>query len=462
MCGIAGIINKTPRTFDYGTFCTLGIANDTRGGDSCGVFIDGRYEYGTGENKLFANYFQDSKLLDETKKSTIALLHCRKASIGTISAETAQPVIIEENGKIMFVVLHNGTIHNYEALAKKYIPEVDIKGMTDSQVMARIFYYKGYDVLSEYNGGAVFAIVDYRDKFPKVLLFKGASKKTSYSKEPEEERPLYYCIDKSKGELIFSSIWTYLMALRKECTVYTMRVNELVEFTGTTLTTVSKIDRSKMQQNKEFVFTTYVGGYINKTTDYCKGKFYGYDWDEVDDESRYGQIYDNYISVDLIRNLYSYRGKKVHGKLYLNDYGRVGEKLSKSYEIWFFNGVALKNKNCFRFLTALEKESNLTKVDFSNKFENVIRFLSVDGIYPRGEFWYQAISPTGRILFTGICQPLTTTSTTRYAGGVKAGITFKGIMVPIKDKLSEKLEINFKEIKEECKSLMKQVARSVQ
>ena len=39
MCGIAGIINKTPREFDYSTFCTLGIANDARGGDSCGVFM---------------------------------------------------------------------------------------------------------------------------------------------------------------------------------------------------------------------------------------------------------------------------------------------------------------------------------------------------------------------------------------------------------------------------------------
>lgn len=452
MCGIAGIINKTPRTFDYGTFCTLGIANDTRGGDSCGVFIDGKYEYGTGENKLFANYFQESKLLEETKKSTIALVHCRKASVGVISAETAQPVVIKEGDKVAFVVMHNGTIHNYEALAEKYIPEIDIKGMTDSQVMTRIFYYKGYDVLSEYNGGAVFTIVDYREKVPKVLLFKGASKRTAYSKEQEEERPLYYCINKSKEELVFSSIWTYLMALRKECTVYTMRTNELVEFTGTSLATISKIDRSKMQQNKEII-SIYGKDSISKASDYCKRKFYGYNWDEMDDlYDSFG--YDSHISVDLIHNLYFYKGKKVHGKLYLNDYGGVG-RLMKGCDVWFFNGVALKNKSCFKFLTILEKESKLSKTDFSDKFENVIRFLSVDGIYPRGEFWYQAISPTRHILFTGTCQPLTATFATRYSGGVRASTTFKSVMVPVKDKLSDKLDINFKEIKEECKSLMK-------
>ena len=47
------------------------------------------------------------------------------------------------------MLLHNGTIFNYEDLAKKYIPDIDIKGMTDSQVMEQIFYYKGYDARFE-------------------------------------------------------------------------------------------------------------------------------------------------------------------------------------------------------------------------------------------------------------------------------------------------------------------------
>ena len=44
--------------------------------------------------------------------------------------------------------------------------------MTDSQIMARIFYYKGYQVLSEYYGGSVFFIVDYRTQSAILLLFK--------------------------------------------------------------------------------------------------------------------------------------------------------------------------------------------------------------------------------------------------------------------------------------------------
>ena len=102
MCGIAGIITKTPRVFDYSTFCTLGIANDARGGDSCGVFIDGRYEYGTEDTKLFSNYFLSSDLLDNTNKAMVAMVHCRKASVGKISKETAQPVVLtDKNGKVL-------------------------------------------------------------------------------------------------------------------------------------------------------------------------------------------------------------------------------------------------------------------------------------------------------------------------------------------------------------------------
>lgn len=468
MCGIAGIINKTPRKFDYATFCSLGISNDARGGDSCGVFIDGRCEYGVGENKFFSSYFQDSKFLDETENSLIALVHCRKASVGVISEKTAQPVVISKDGKVEYVLMHNGTIYNYMALAKKYIPDVDITGMTDSQVMAHIFYHTGYAALSEYNGAAVFAIIDYRGQAPRTLLFRGQSKKTSYSKDSEEERPLYYCIDKTKRELVFSSIWMYLMALRKDCTTYALRTNVLLEFNGASLTLVKSVDRSAMQQNKEVapvtrglsIYGELYGGTYGGAYGTGYGTGYGKqsDYDEYDDswfDSGTAIAYDNYISIDMLKNLYSFKGKKIQGKLSINDYGRVGGKLSKGSEIWFFNGVALKNKHCYNFLTALKKETRLSDKDFFLKFENVIRFLSIDGVYPRGDYWYQAISSTGSTLFTGTWQPMTSVAATRFAGGSRMGTTYKGVKEPVKSKIFDKLDINFKTIKEECKSLMK-------
>ena len=373
MCGIAGIITKTPRVFDYSTFCTLGIANDARGGDSCGVFIDGRYEYGTGDTKLFSNYFLDSDLLDNTNKAMVAMVHCRKASVGKISKETAQPVVLtDKNGKVLYVLMHNGTIHNYRELAEKYIPKIDITGMTDSQVMARIFFNCGYKALEEYNGGAVFAIADYRGGSPKVLLFKGASKKHRYSKEEEEERPLYYCIDKVRRELVFSSIAINLIALRRSCDVYCMRTNTLVEFDGKALSTFETHSREKCIQNKETP-----PAYVSRIP-YFGNSFY--DEDDITDFNFHS--FDKYISIDHLNNTYSYSGKKMHGKFYISDYGRVdnGLKYKGLHEVYFYNGVALKDAYCYRFLSAFKKATGLSDKDFMDKFQIMIRFLSIDGL----------------------------------------------------------------------------------
>ena len=59
MCGIWGIVNTRPRKFDYTTFCTLGIANDTRGGDSCGYSDKNQHIYKipyVWKNLCIANY----------------------------------------------------------------------------------------------------------------------------------------------------------------------------------------------------------------------------------------------------------------------------------------------------------------------------------------------------------------------------------------------------------------------
>lgn len=442
MCGIAGIINKTPRAFDYSAFCVLGIANDSRGGDSCGVFIDGEYEYGVDKEKFFSSYFLGSDFLYNIDRASIALLHCRKASVGKISAETAQPVVItDEYGNVEFVLMHNGTIHNYEELAKKYIPEVDITGMTDSQVMAHIFYNVGYESLNEYNGGAVFAIVDYRGYNPKVMLFKGASTRTKYTREVEEERPLYYCVDKIKRELLFSSIGIQLCALRKELDVLPLKPNTLFEFDGKDLAVVKYYSRENAFQQKEYNYYNSKNSTYHNELQLCDGSYPS-----------------EFIKPDINSNTYSFREKKLHGKVYLSCYGKIEssfKKVPKNYEVYFFYGIALKNIYCWRFLSALQKETKLSDADFLRKFENVIRFLSIDQVYMRNGFCYKCISPIGSVLFNGELSPLCSIATYKYVAGQLASTLYTGSFSYIGDITSKKHDINFKAIREECKSLMK-------
>lgn len=432
MCGIAGIVSKNKKPFDFSTFCMLGIENDSRGGDSCGVFIDGRYEYGVNKEKLFCNYFQNSNLIYKTKASRIALVHCRKASVGKISEETAQPVIIKDKrGAVSFVVMHNGTIYNYKELAEKYIPNVDITGMTDSQVMAHIFYHSGYDALSEYHGGAVFCIVDYRYDRPRIFFFKGASKKNTYSKEIEEERPLYYCIDTIKKELVFSSLWLPIIVSRKNCKLFTPKENTLIEFVGASMRIIKEYPRTNCTQSKS------VGKEVIP-------RYYDYSWDYYTSP---------YVSVDFDKNTYSHNGKYLHGRKFISKYGKLFKEETEdtAYEAYFYNGVLLRDKESFEFLTKIQEDKKMSIEDFYKKYWNVIRFLSYDKIFNSGGFYYEATSPNSSRMFTGTLDPITTTSSLAIVDGRRGRVTYnRDYEAAIKNFYKAKDDINFKEILKIC------------
>ena len=111
MCGIAGIISTEPTKFNIDHFNILGTINDERGGDSCGIFIDKKYQYGIKDTKQFRVFTRCIKDYPDTAR--IAILHCRKGSTGyALGVEQAQPVIIKNEDDVEFVLIHNGTITN--------------------------------------------------------------------------------------------------------------------------------------------------------------------------------------------------------------------------------------------------------------------------------------------------------------------------------------------------------------
>ena len=373
MCGIFGCISlKEKKKFNYTLFATLGIHNDSRGGDSCGIFIDGKSEYGVDKEKYFSDFFLGSKLLEETEEYNIALGHCRKASPGmAVSRDKAQPIVLRnaKTGDPLFVLIHNGTIYNYKELAEKYIPKVEITDdMTDTQVMARIFYYSGYECLSEYIGGSVFVIVDYRQPSPRVLMFKGASKKYKSSTTITEERPLF--ISQGEDDLVFSSLDDFLPAFRPSIEVETITENHLIEYKEDKLQIVKKYDRSNSTQEKPVkVFSTS----YNRSD-------YGTGWGGIYTGGRsYSRAS---IHFEEKSNLYTADGTLLHGSRHVDKYGWCENYPTiSSKEIWFFRGVVLKGKDCFRLLEEYQKKTKQSIKDFFEKNQNLIRLLSVDGLY---------------------------------------------------------------------------------
>lgn len=342
-CGIFGQINKHKQgKFNFPAFTTLGIANDSRGGDSCGIFIDGKTEYGIDKTKLFVNFMDNSQLLKATKKCHIALGHCRKASVGNIDLQRAQPVVIRnDKDEIEFVVIHNGTIYNYKKLAKKYIPNVNIEGMSDSQVMTHIFYHTGFDVLNYYCGGAVFVIVDYRSGEPEVYAFKGRSKMYYTSTNDTEERPFYFTI--TNQTFYFSSIYGWLQPFATS-TIYTLESNTVVSIRDNDTYIHQKIDRSKCIQS---TYSTYTQQSLQYTYGYC---------DDYDSHyyPNYTQRFQTNTGKKIKVNpygLYQFDNNEyVHGCHYIQPDGTIGYNHNAMY-MSFWHGVLLKNKKCFDFLS---------------------------------------------------------------------------------------------------------------
>lgn len=362
MCGLFGIITTKPTKLNKQAFNVLGIENDTRGGDSCGIFIDGNVEYGINDKKLYSKFFLESKLLKSTNKTTIALGHCRKASIGNISLETAQPVVLtNDNGVVEFVLMHNGTIPNYKELANKYIPNIDINGLTDSQVMARIFYYTGYDVLEEYYGAAVFVIVDYREGTPKVMLWKGNSKQYKYSTMYCDERPFYFVNDGNK--FIFSSLRTYLRAFSTK-DVYTLTPNMLITLKDNKLYTTREFIRKDNYQ---------LGWYSEQkpsNVQEVSTSLIGY-------SSKYKSVSDKKIEVTN-EGLYTINNIECHGEYIVDEQGNVykthqGDKTKK---LFFWDGVLLYGVSAYNFLKNACNKYSLTLADVKYCMGELLNYLS--------------------------------------------------------------------------------------
>ena len=189
-CGLFAFLSDRAtgsQKFSWDKFNHLGLDNDERGGDSIGRMVGDTIDKFVSK-KAKTTYQEYVINIKNGEPSHIALGHTRKASVGEISEATAQPIVLnlpDNQGK--FVMIHNGTLHNWEDLAKKY--NVDKSGKSDSMVFAEIIMNNGYNVLTEYVGTAALIIRD--DREPDTLkVFKGLSK--THSSKLEEERPLYY------------------------------------------------------------------------------------------------------------------------------------------------------------------------------------------------------------------------------------------------------------------------------
>lgn len=249
-CGIGGYIGNN---FNKYKFNILGLYNDSRGGDSCGVFVgngeDKDVRYGHDKTKLYKNFVELGGLKDVNLEApNFALLHCRKASVGGISLATAQPVVIRDaDNNIVFSMIHNGTLINYKELANKYNIDFTL-AETDSQIFCKIVFKVGYKILSEYDGAGAFVFWDKRDGIDTIKVFKGASLFYENDTALYVERPLF-CIN-DKNSFWFSSMKESLEFINDtDLKIESVKDNTLITIKNGNIIGEDKIDRSARKQS---------------------------------------------------------------------------------------------------------------------------------------------------------------------------------------------------------------------
>ena len=220
MCGILGQSTNNPKKISQGNIRILGVHNESRGKNSCGITIDGEIFYGIEKEKLFSDFMKGRKF--DAKVFPIVFGHTRQSSVGIINEHNAHPFGFGENQRgdgYKFIGVHNGTLHNYKELADKYeisqtAPYVNTAGVTverikiDSEILLEILSKADkddYSVLSEYEGRAALVWTD-TDNPNTIYLWSGKSRPSSYSTDATacEERPLNVYIE-SKNNFYFSS-----------------------------------------------------------------------------------------------------------------------------------------------------------------------------------------------------------------------------------------------------------------
>jgi len=255
MCNLSGYNGSVEPNVDK--LKMLLLLGNTRGKDSVGIVINdhktlgvGRHANGLGDSDDFLK----NRSYPETEyyNHNTVLQHNRAKSSGAVNEKSVHPFMYgEDDENPEFIFMHNGTLENVHALAKKY--SLDYNDFyVDSHLLGYIIWKHGFKVLEEYEGCAALAFY-WTAEPEKLYLWKGASfrKKFYSSKELvwEEERPLHF-VHTDNGGVYFSSLADHLRVIadKADDVIYTLKDSQLIEFVDGELVNSTIYDRSNIKE----------------------------------------------------------------------------------------------------------------------------------------------------------------------------------------------------------------------
>ncbi|WP_419792259.1 glutamine--fructose-6-phosphate transaminase (isomerizing) [Staphylococcus chromogenes] len=140
MCGIIGYIG----TQNAKEILLRGLEKlEYRGYDSAGIAT--RDEQGVTVTKAQGRIAELRKEAEKAGDGSTGIGHTRWATHGVPSYENSHP---HQSSSERFTLVHNGVIENYEELKQEYIPHVELKSETDTEVIVQLVEHFSEEGLS--------------------------------------------------------------------------------------------------------------------------------------------------------------------------------------------------------------------------------------------------------------------------------------------------------------------------
>lgn len=422
MCGLFGWVGKDPKKFNKDKFNILGIINETRGTDSCGVTVNGEIYFGLKSTSDFRDFIVENNYTLPEKIPTI-FGHTRNSSKGAINKDNIHPFGFgnisqskKKNDNIFeFVGAHNGTLRNEDDLAKKYKID-DVKNKIDSQILLESIYKsKNFKVLSEYIGGAALLFSNLNE--PNVIYaYHGESKLYNSSTSTVEERPLFY-FKKGKNDLYISSIENSLKAIadtEKELkNIHAFETNIVYKITDGDIDNAKKFTITRNKSYQKDSYTNWSGNTDTHSTrkNTAASSKMGSNSDLfLPSRSSSSKVIKNNIMKEKVYNKniggkiyyenlrYKRNGHIIDGVyVYFNNYGffKVGDNRKEAIDFMITNNKKAFNTNTGYFEkrgVLVNKEDIIPfKRDEKTLNFNIPLFYILDGILLKNELDYEQL-----------------------------------------------------------------------